>query len=269
MKMLKPEAIPSISVGWSTSDSNKYALNTSTIAGTSRPFIRDGNLPKPILKLIVDVVELILKLIPKELAFNFDGLGKNEGARFRKEMMSQLKECFTGDGRNVLHFRAEGITIIIPLSIGWHRDVLNCLSKFFASVISINVQVPINEDTVPDLSFFSHWLAENNCIDSFPVSVILYGRHRNATFCRNMAKTEIYRSLDPMRAVIVNGLVDQMYTSVDYKTDVFNNVNFPKLWEKKSKKEDKSIFNGRMWKREPGFDRMVRHYFNQKPFHSF
>jgi len=178
-------------------------------------------------------------------------------------MMKDLKASFGGKNSNVMYFRAEGITIIIPLCIGWHRgDVLNCLKQMFKSVISVNVSVPINDDTMPDGRdcLFNEWLKLNGCTQSFPCSVILYGRARVGNHCHNMARTKDLAMVDPCRRLTSHALLNHMRTVVDYKHQVYHNSCFPSLWKRHATVDPTSIFSHRMWKRPGAYDKMVRWY---------
>ena len=59
-------------------------------------------------------------------------------------------------------FRVEGITITIPSAIGFHRDTMNCDHKGMKSVVSINVNVPFNNETVPPHTPLHQWLKDRN-----------------------------------------------------------------------------------------------------------
>ena len=55
-----PNALPVITLGWTTQDCNRYGSNLATVAGNIKPFMRDGNLPKEVKKIIVEIVESVL-----------------------------------------------------------------------------------------------------------------------------------------------------------------------------------------------------------------
>lgn len=258
-KKLKASSVPSISIGWSTTDANKYAANNSTLAGTVKPFIHKAGLPQKILDTIIDLVEMVIEFLPEEHTFNLNKLKKEHGRKWRKWMMKELRMSFGRTDGSAIFFRAEGITIIIPLSIGWHRDILNCLKEFFKSVISVNVKVPIDDTTFPnrDESVLFQWLMMNGCTDHFPCSVILYGRARVGKHCQNMADSYALSKEDACRKLTAHALVSHMKTEVDYKHEVYHNPNFALEWNRHASIDKNSIFTSKMWKRAGAYDKMV------------
>ena len=64
-------------------------------------------------------------------------------------MVADFKEVMCSD-RDRSFFCVKGITILIPLSIGLHKDTLNCFMEGMRAVIFINCQIPMNEQTIPD-----------------------------------------------------------------------------------------------------------------------
>ena len=57
-------ALPVISLGWSTQDCTQYASILASVAGNVKPFIRDANLPKKVKSIIVEIVEAALRFLP-------------------------------------------------------------------------------------------------------------------------------------------------------------------------------------------------------------
>ncbi len=226
----------------------------------------NGNLPFGILKDLVDIVEVVLKLIPQSKAFGIDFSEKCSGKQYRREMLKNLKMFLVGDD-NYLYFRCEGIAIIVPISIAWHRDLLNCFRKFFDQVISINVKIDMKGGTFADSSFdnkFGKWLELNGYMESFPCSIILYGRNHVGSFCRKMYETDLIASQNPLCNIARWGLFHRVGSVVDYDVDVFYNESFQRLFDKKSqiekKKSTRRSFSSRFWKRPAAFNKMVSRF---------
>ena len=173
--IVDPNALPVVSVGWSTMDCNRYGANLATIAGNVRPFLCDGNLPNNVKKILAELIEFVLGFMPKETCFNMETSGSPRVVELRSKMISDFKFMLSGD-RDVSNFRVEGVTILIPLSIGYHKDTLNCHRNGMTSVLSINSKIPLNEKTIPsgNGSRLWNWLNQNGYHDDFPCSIILY-----------------------------------------------------------------------------------------------
>ena len=94
---IDPKALPVITLGWTTQDCNRYGSNLATVARNIKPFIRDGNLPKQVKKIIVDIVESVLQFLPGEWAFNLKKCGDDDVIRLRSSMVTEFKDVMCGD----------------------------------------------------------------------------------------------------------------------------------------------------------------------------
>ena len=255
---VNPNALPVVTMGWSTQDCSQYGSNLASVAGNVKPFLRDGNLPKQVKLGIVGIVEFVLQWFPKDWAFNIEKCCDSEVISLRSEMIADFKECLSGD-RKIDHFRVEGITILIPLSIGMHKDTLNCFVDGMRSVISINCQIPLNEQTVPDGkgSRLWQWLNGNGYTESFPCSMILYSRKQVYFFCKKMSLTKELSKKDMVRKCMTWALFDRVRTVTDYRSRVWNNDSFPNLFKKHSKKFKTSRFKGSLWASPACYDKTV------------
>ena len=258
---VRADSLPQVNIGWTHLDCNAYADNPATVAGNVKPALKSGGVPPGIHQHIIEIVELALRLFPKDHAFNPSNLPDSQGRRYREKMFKEFKEFLGGDS-DVTHFRVEGITLLIPVSIGWHRDILNDTREGFRSVISINVDVPMNKATMPlgfD-SFFGTWLKKNGYSKSFPCSLILYSREVVGGHCEKLAQSDIVSEDCIIRKLVRFGLVDRAGEVEDYKSQLFNNNLFPDVFMKMAKlpkKEQRGNFKGLMWQRTACYDRIV------------
>ena len=107
--------------------------------------------------------------------FNPSESSSKDVEELRLGMMSDLKE-FLGGNRDPKYFRVEGIAILIPTSIGFHKDSINCPMPGMQTVLSVNATIPINDRTFPSgrCSKVRQWLDLNGYKKSHPCSIILY-----------------------------------------------------------------------------------------------
>ena len=252
-------ALPVISLGWSMQDCTQYGSNLASIAGNVKPFICDGNLPKSVKSVIVEIVEAALKFLPREWAFNVERCSDEEVIKLRSSMFGDFKEALNGD-RDTTHFRVEGITIIIPLSIGLHKDTLNCMMEGMRSVISFNCQIPMNEKTIPDGkgSRLWVWLQKNGYSTAFPCSMILYSRKHVHYYCEKVAKSLKLSKKDSVRKCLHWAMLSRVGSVTDYRSRVWNNQRFPSLFNLHSRKIKNSRFGGCIWTTPACYDKTVR-----------
>ena len=128
-------ALPTISLGWSMNDAHQYSSNRSSIVGSVRPFVRDGGLSNTIKQHLLCLVKTAIASLPKECqCFNIEKEQDPFVRKTRKDMIHQFESILCGTDHSE-HFRVEGITIIIPLGLGPHRDTLNSNFEFMSSVL--------------------------------------------------------------------------------------------------------------------------------------
>ena len=256
--LINADALPVVSLGWTTMDCNQYGNNACTMAGNIRPFLSDGNLPRKTRKILVDLIEFVLGFLPGEWSFNIKKCGTERVVELCSAMIAEFKEMMCGDS-DIQNFRVEGITIVIPLSIGWHKDTLNCFIEGMTSVISMNAKIPLNEKTIPSGpgSRLWIWLNENGYTDFFPCSIILYSRKSVQSYCLKIAKTELFAERDLVRKCLKWAMLDRVKSVVDYRSRIWNNDAFPNLFRKYSKRKKGSRFNGQMWSSPAAYDKTV------------
>ena len=257
---IDPQALPVISLGWSTIDCNEYGSNQSTIAGNIKPFIKDGNLPKLARRYLIELIKFVLSWIPGDWAFNVKKNDDEVLVKLRCEMMADFKEKLGGD-RDIQNFRVEGVTIVIPLSIGYHKDTLNCFSEGMRTVLSINCKVPLNERTIPSGrgSKLWIWLEKNGYHKSFPCSIILYTRKTVFSYCHKMSLSHRLGEKDIVHKCMLWALIDRVNSVVDYRARVWNNPSFPTYFKNRAVKKKGSRFGGLMWATPASYDKMVSH----------
>ena len=254
-----PHAVPTITMGYSTNDANEYKNSHSTVAGTLKPFLRNGKVTRPISKKIIEIVELVLSVLPKEECFNLDLISNTYGERdHRKRLISDLKE-FLGGNRDTTNFRVEGIAVIIPLTIGYHVDTLNCSTVGMKSVVSVNAKIPINETTLPvrHTSILRRWLEENGYETSFPCSIILYSRASVGSYTKKLSETERISRTCSLRKTVSWAMINHVDTVVDYMSSIFENDDYVNEFNRVAKTNKDSYFKGKFHKRIASYNRMV------------
>ena len=260
--MINKKSIPVLSLGWTTTDCTKYSSNYSTIAGSIKPFIFDQGLPSTIKKHIITLVEFVLLNLPKDDIFDLSKIKDPEDVAERKRMLLQFKRHLGGDDvdPDITHFRAEGITFLIPASLGFHRDTLNDIIPGMKTVVSVNATIPINSSTIRsgEQSKLSTWLRVNGYTKSFPFSMILYTRNVVGSFCQKHAMHVNFSNKDILRKCIAWGVRDRVSSVVDYRSSVFYDPNFRSIFEKYSKVFKNGRFKGKIFVTPARYTKMVR-----------
>ena len=154
-------------------------------------------------------------------------------------------------------FRIEGITITIPAVIGFHRDSLNCNRKGMHSVVSLNVNVPINNDTVPPASKLRLWMDANGFTHSFPLSIIYYSRRMNFHYGLKISKSVSLANENTLFQLVDWMLRKRVGSVVDYQSTVWGNTDFAKEFLKRAKVKKGSRFGGRMTTTTETIDKIV------------
>ena len=265
--LINKKSIPVLSLGWTTTDCTKYSSNYSTIGGSIKPFIFDQGLPLNIKKHIITLVEFVLSNLPNKDVFDLSQIEEAEDVAERRRMLLQLKRHLGGDDVNpdITHFRAEGITFLIPASLGFHRDTLNDVVPGMKTVVSLNATIAINPSTLRsgETSKLSTWLRVNGYTKSFPFSMILYTRNVVGSYCNKHAMHVKFSNQDRLRKCIAWGLRDRVQTVVDYRSSVFYDPNFPSIFEKYSKVFKNGRFKGKIFVTPARYTKMVSHVMMQ------
>ena len=74
-------------MGWSTADCNSYRWSLSTVWGTLKPFLRDGNVPNhaKLYALIIELVKMVLSFLPTEHIFQKEDYYTEKRTKMVKE----------------------------------------------------------------------------------------------------------------------------------------------------------------------------------------
>ena len=257
-------SLPMCNMGWSLTDCNEYGGNMSTIAGTVKPFLKKGNIPLRASRILVQLIELLLKALDHLDIFNNESCDDMMISNERRRMQRLFKSFLNnGDKYNdkcdADFFRVEGITIIIPSNIGLHTDNLNCDRKGMTSVLSINCQVPLNEDTIVSGSDSQlwNWFTENGYTESFNCSIICYSRRCVGNYVHKLASSYRIAEKDSLRNCIHWALTTRVGKAIDYKSHVWNNSYFPNVFNNHKKKRVSGTFGGDYMVVPAAYDKMV------------
>ena len=257
---INQSALPTITCGWSTNDAHQYKSNRSTIASNLKPFLRDGGLPTETKRILMKVMKTVLSFMPsKSVCFNMDLEEDADVLKFRRKMAEQFGEMLTGEKVEGTSVPIEGVTILLPLSISAHRDVLNCFLEGMTSVLQINAKIPLNTDTIPSGrdSVIWKWLELNGYHDWFPCSIILYSRKSVHLYCQKLSAMEKFAAKDSFRRCIKWALMNRINDDVDYIGNIWNNDKFVKRFNKQSNIIKDSRFQGKMLQITAAYDTTV------------
>ena len=261
---LDPNSLPMCTTGWSTIDCNEYGDNLSTIAGTVKPFLKDGNIPIEASKHLVSIIEFLLGSLPSENLFNNGSSGDETSStermklqrRFKSSLMSPFEDHDCGDSRN---FRVDGITILIPSSIGIHTDNLNCNRDGMTSVLSINCQIPMNLKTIPSgtKSKLWSWLIANGYEEYFNCSIICYSRKCVGNFVSKVTSSYQLDEKDNLRKCLNWALTERVGSVVDYRSRIWNCSYFHTVFRTMKKRRSDGTFQGEYMVAPACYDKIV------------
>ena len=172
---------PSLNFGWTKTNANTYKYTLYNVFGNVEPsFVRtyfDKLSHKSRALLILAIQEGIKICLEKESTFHIASGDNKRHEQFSHDWYESLKRYYEkhniDDALPQLPF--EAFTILIPLLLGAHHDVLNNYLKGMSNVIQINTLVPI--DILPDGNL-KNWIKSILGKDAtmFPLSIMLYSR---------------------------------------------------------------------------------------------
>ena len=133
------------------------------------------------------------------------------------------------------------------------------------SVLQINVKIPMNEATIPGgkSSVLWKWLESNSYSDSFPLTMILYGRKSVASICEKLSMMETFAKKDHLRKCVKWAFQDRVHDKVNFETYVWNNDNFKNEFLNRCSLEEggpenrQRCFHGQMWTTTAFYQKIV------------
>lgn len=219
--------LPTITLGWLQTDAHEYKNNKVSIAGNIQPFIRDGSLtPKARLHLL-NCIRCAVAAMPKGCSVSLEDEEDKEMFNLRAAMISEFERSLGGKGE-WMGFEVEGVTILIPLSVGFHKDTFNCSRDGMKAVIQINCRVPMNSTTINGgrSSVLWRWLESNGYKEFFPCLIILYSRKCVSGICLKLAEMNRFAKRDSLRRVLKWAFIERVNSTVNYEVQVWNNSSF-------------------------------------------
>ncbi len=291
MSASKSRNLPSISLGWTTTDCNSYKNNRSNIVGQIKPFlIRAGceNLSSKTKKRIAKLSCLVISqmsnycsdgLFTYDTTTNFGKELKKLRQSFWDEYAKSLGMSQDSDAELLKHFRCNGNSLIINPYVHRHKDGQNDTFGQWDNTLSINARLPITEEMWCCSSFkrILNKLGYTKGVqDSISVSMMIYSRKCVGDYCQSMVKTkEVCRVLrnkgNPIIDVIMKGLND-VSSEANYRSLFDDPDCFKCLTDTASKLKDKERFQqpsrkivrvhppqykGRLSERVAAYDKLV------------
>ena len=175
---------PSLNFGWTKTDANSYKYTRYNLFGNVEPsFVRTDydKLSDQARALLILAITEGIQLCPEKDSTFLIPKGDNKRQDYRQQFSNYWHESLSRyfelnkikDALPELPF--EAFTVLIPLLLGAHRDVLNDHLKGMSNVIQINTSLPI--DLLPD-GDLKNWIKSilGEGAKMFPLSIILYSR---------------------------------------------------------------------------------------------
>ena len=203
----KGKSSPVMSFGYTQTNCKQYSHNRKTDSGATGPGLTNitTDLPENIRDEIIKAMNAAIKCTPRQDKEYDLGDGSSERENFRKNLNIELGVKYNKKGEPIsLEVKCEAFTIIIPLVLSSHRDVMNDALKTMDSVIQINhtFKMSDNEDKIPAL--MRKWMNENGVVDLFPISIIMYSRQVVATIISKIDKTRLLATQPKLPNIFVN-----------------------------------------------------------------
>ena len=261
MSASKSRNLPSISLGWTTTDCNSYKHNRTNIVGQIKPFLIKAGCEKLSSKTKRRIAKLSCLVISQMSNYCSDGLFTyDQGTKFGKEL-NKLRQSFWDEYSNSLgmtkesdhdvlkHFCCDGNSLIINPYVHRHKDSQNDSFGQWDNTLSINARLPVTEE-MWCCSCFKGILNKlgytKGVQNTISVSMMIYSRKCVGDYCQSMVKTkEVCRDLrnrgNPIIDPIMKGLND-VSSPANYRS-LFDDVDcFKYLSETAFKLKDKVRF---------------------------
>ena len=253
--------IPSVSLGFTNQVTQEYSNCRSSIAGNTYPHLRDGNLPMSARRHLLELVRKAQTSCPGK-CFDLSNQGSETYVRCRMEMIIQFQKLL-GAKEEYSDFRVEGITILIPFSIGEHRDLMNCSVKGMNSVVGIHVKLSFDvlDDGDSSSKELKDFLRTCGYTSTFPCAIILYSRKVCHSHALRMSKILEYSKKDTLHNMMLWALTKRIGDVVDYNHNVFDNDCFIEMFKAKAFVRKESKFKGLALRAIAAYDKMVSRLF--------
>ena len=184
---------PVMQFGWTQTDCNQYSENRINSIGSIGPFVCSSdcnNLSVKCKSALIECIDTTLRSCPKAHETFCTGNDETRGAyheRFNVSLDIKYQRQRIKNNKNKkkrkyekspskIRITCEAFTIIIPLVLSPHRDVMNDGDPWMNSVVQVNARIPLNEKTVKSQSLRNYISANSTDPNFFPCSIILYSR---------------------------------------------------------------------------------------------
>ena len=255
----KARNLPSISLGWTTTDCNAYKYHRTNIVGQIKPFlIKVGcdrlsrQTKRRIGKLSCCVISHLSNHCGQHL-FTYDSTIKTEKglSDLRKEFWHGYAKSLgfdvESDASLLEHFRCDGNSLIINPYVNPHKDSNNDTFDAWDNTLSVNGHFPIT-DEMWDCSTFWQILRKlgysKHLHTNVSVSLMIYSRKCVGDFCRSVIETNHTCKLlrergNQMIDVVMKGLND-VGSPANYR-NLFDDVDALKVLSTMSRKLEDTI----------------------------
>jgi hypothetical protein len=179
-------SFPSLSYGWSLTNSHQYSANRCNILGNIMPFLSEPKnfkaLPTESKYYLFEAIYNTIQCCPHRQHFNI----KRRGPKNKKQMNTRVDyrdmfnesfqaECGIKRSSKDKELSCEAFSVIIPSCIRAHRDTLNDNISGMKGVIQFNCMLPLESQVVNDVKLLK-LLQSQGFTTEFPLSIICYSR---------------------------------------------------------------------------------------------
>ena len=182
-----------MSFGYTQTNANIYCQNRVTDTGATGPGLTNisCDLPQTIKDELVKAMDAAIRCSPKQyMEYDIDQIDPVR-SRYRKSLNVAMGVEYDKNGKPLsCEIKCEAFTIIIPLVLSAHRDVMNDNNKYADSVIQINHTFSISDDNIPMSEKLKDWMRSCGVNNVFPVSIIMYSRKVIANISSKIDATE-------------------------------------------------------------------------------
>ena len=267
--------VPTLTVGFSNMNCNRYKSSRYTVLGNTRPFIVDGGLSHPCKSAYLNFIEACSKSELATKAFDTSFLPSSE-RRLRESLINEVYEALGGDlSKDHKWFMNESNADLIAMDqLAPHCDRQNSATTGLDSALVFSCHPPVaslkaQKTTESEIKFspvkctkgnlnLHEYVSRKGYRTTFPHTRVHYMKNIVDTYVKKRVTLDEYGSEDTLKGLVVWGLTKTLNTPLDYRGYVFDNDNFPDLFEKDAEDFDEPgcLIKGRHLKLIPAFDKI-------------
>ena len=273
----KERTIPTLTLGYSNMDANRYKSNRISILGHIKPFIRDGGLSTECKAAYLLFTKHIMESKLCEGAFDLSFLDPALKI-LREQMISEFYAVMGGnpDDDHNSWFLTESNANLVVQQLAPHCDTQNSSIPGLNDVVVFITHPPVKALLAKSSSSSKHGIENKTDIKSkvsfslhdyvkskgyhstFPYTRVHYMKSMMDSHVKKLHDLAKLKKKNKLSCIFVWGLTETLNTHFDYRGSVFDRIDFPKYWETQCKDltQQGSFYRDPCLELPPAFDKM-------------